>query len=119
MKNLFLVTLISLAGSSIFAQSDIVGTWNTGDQNTLVKIEQVDGFYTGIIISSDNDKAKPGTLIMKDVKHKKDKLEGKMFAIRKGKWLDAELHHTEDKLVIIISAGFRNKTVEWTKDSDT
>jgi hypothetical protein len=118
MKNLFLIAVFAIIGSSMFAQTDISGTWNTGDQNTMVKIEQADGVYTGTIISSDNDKAEPGTLIMKDVKPKKDKLEGKLFAIRKGKWLDAELLPSDDKLVITISVGFRGKTVEWIKDSN-
>ena len=41
MKNLILTVILALFSITLFSQTDISGTWNTGDQNTLVKIEKV------------------------------------------------------------------------------
>ncbi len=115
MKSIFLMTIFSLIVSSLFAQSDITGTWNTGDQNTHVKIENQEEVLTGKIISSDNPKAKPGSLLIKEVKLKRGKWKGQLYAPKKEEWYDAEFTKKGNKLEIVISVGFMSKTVEWTK----
>jgi uncharacterized protein (DUF2147 family) len=118
MKSVFLITLFSLIGSSIVAQSDITGTWNTGDQNTIVKIENRNDVITGKIVSSDNPKAKVGSLLIKDVTIKRGKWKGQLYAPKKDEWYDAEFTNKENILEVVISAGLMRKTVEWTKEGD-
>ena len=115
MKNLFLAILMTLIGISVLAKSDITGTWNTGDQNTIIEIEQQDGVYIGKIISSDNPKVKQGKVILKDVKPKKDSWTGKIYAPRRDEWYDAKISTSGNKLKLEMSVGFFSKTIEWTK----
>jgi uncharacterized protein (DUF2147 family) len=118
MKSILLIAIFGLIGSSVFAQSDIRGTWNTGEQNTLVEIGQEGESYTGKVISSNNDKLKPGTLLIKDVKLKKNKWKGQLYAPKKGEWYKAEFTNKGNILEIVLSVGFMSKTVEWTKEGD-
>jgi uncharacterized protein (DUF2147 family) len=116
MRNLFLAAVLCLIGSAGFAQSDITGEWHTGMDNTIVLIEKQNDVYSGKIISSDNENVKADTVILKNVKSIKDnKLEGELFSLRKGKWYDAEIINSDNKLTITISAGLLNKSVEWIK----
>jgi predicted small secreted protein len=68
MRNYLLVIVFCLFATTIFAQNNLTGTWNTGEQNTLVKIHEVDSVYVGEIISSDNPEVKLGKVIVKDFK---------------------------------------------------
>jgi uncharacterized protein (DUF2147 family) len=118
MRIIILMALFGLIGSSVFAQSDIRGTWNTGEQHTLVEIVKEGEAYAGKVISSSNDKLKPGTLLIKDVKLKKNKWKGQMYAPKKGEWYNAEFTNKGNTLEIVLSVGFMRKTVEWTKEDD-
>jgi uncharacterized protein (DUF2147 family) len=115
MKNIFLVIVLSLIGISVFAQSDIAGEWNTGDQNTVVKIEQDNGIYIGKIISSDNPEVKTGKLLVKELRQTKGTWKGKLYAPKRNEWYDADFVRKGNKLMVEISVGFFSKTIEWTK----
>ena len=115
MKNLILITALSIMSFSVYSQTDLTGRWNTGNHNTLVKIEQQNGVYTGKIVSSDNPKAEPGKIIIKNIKAQKDGWSGKLYAAKRGEWYDAEINRSTNKLIIEISVGFFSKTVEWSK----
>ena len=116
MKNIFLVIVLSLTGISVFAQSDISGTWNTGEQNTVINIEQDNGIYIGKIISSDNPEVKTGILLVKELRQTKNTWKGKLYAPRRNEWYDADFVRKGDKLLIKISVGFFSKTIEWTRN---
>jgi uncharacterized protein (DUF2147 family) len=115
MKKLFLVLIFSLLSSALFAQTDLTGTWNTGKDNTLVKIFEKDGVYVGEIESSDNPKAEIGKQLIKDLRNEDDEWAGKLYAIKKKEWVDAEMELIDDNLKITIKAGFFKKTIEWKK----
>ena len=105
-----------ISSLSMSAQQSIAGTWNTGKENTKIEITEVDGLYQGKIISSDNEQAKIGKLLLKDIKSVRKGYKGKLFAAKKGEWMDAELKEKDNKLSITVSAGFMSKTVEWFKE---
>ena len=115
MRYLVLVTLFSIVSFPIFAQSDITGTWNTGEQNTHVKIEKENDVFIGKVISSDNPKAKTGSTLVKEVKLKKNKWVGQLYAPKRGEWYNAEFTKKGNILEIEVSVGFMSKLVEWTK----
>ena len=115
LRNIVAVLIISLLSINSFGQSDVSGEWIVDEDNTLIKIEQDMGIYSGKIISSDNPKAPIGELIVKEVKQTKGKLEGKVFSLKRQEWYDAEFIPKENQLDVEISVGFYKKTIEWTK----
>jgi uncharacterized protein (DUF2147 family) len=116
LRNVFALLIISLFSSNSFAQSNVSGNWIVGEQNTVVKIEQHHGVYTGKIISSDNPKAEIGKLMVKELTQtKKGNWEGKVYSPKRKEWYDAEFTPQGNKLEITISVGFFSKTIEWIK----
>jgi uncharacterized protein (DUF2147 family) len=115
LRNVVVLIAISLFSLNSFAQSDVVGEWVVGKQNTLVEIEQHDDIYTGKIISSDNTKVKIGKLMVKELKKVKGKWKGKVYSPKRKEWYDAEFIPKENMLNIKIKVGFFSKTIEWIK----
>ena len=98
------------------AQDSITGTWNMGQENTVVEITEANGMYGGNIVSSDNSKAKIGNQILKDIKPNGGKWKGKMYSPKKDKWFDAVLEPNGDQLLVTVKAGVMSKTLEWKKE---
>ena len=117
MKKLLSVAL-TFCSLSVFAQSELAGTWDTGDDNTLIEIAETEGQMTGIIKSSDNSKAQIGNVILKDLKKEDDHYSAKLYAAKRGKWYDAEISPKANLLEITISVGFISKTLEWKKNGN-
>lgn len=114
MKNIILFVFV-LCSYAIYGQSNLVGTWDTGENNTKIEITAPEGAITGTIKSSDNPKATVGKIILKDVKKEGSHWEGKIYAAKKKQWYDAVLSEKEELLEIKISVGFFSKTLEWKK----
>lgn len=118
LKNVITVAMVILCSVTSYAQSqqDIAGEYSIGNQNTIIKIEQKDDVYSGRIISSDNPKAKVGTLMVEDLKQdKKGNWKGQVYAPKRDEWYDAEFAPKGNILEIKISVGFFSKTMEWKK----
>lgn len=116
MKKLSVLICILFATLSMNAQQSIAGIWNTGKENTKIEISEVDGLYQGKIVSSDNEKAQIGKLLLKDIKAVRKGYKGKLFAAQRGEWMDAVLKEKGNQLSITVSAGFMSKTIEWVKE---
>lgn len=67
MKKLAVLVLLLFGAISMNAQS-IKGLWNTGKENTIVKVEKVSCQFEGKLHASDNAKATAGKLIIEDLK---------------------------------------------------
>lgn len=115
MKNIILIISISLFGFPLFGQIALSGKWSIGSKNTVVEIEKNNDDFIGKIKSSDNPKAKIGTLIMKDVKLKNGKWKGVLYVPKKKEWCEAEFVPNQSMMVVRVSVGFFRKTVKWTK----
>lgn len=115
LKNVITVLMIALFSVTNYAQSktDLVGEWVVGKQNTVVKIELQDDAYCGAIMSSDNPKVEIGKLMVKDLKEKKGKWKGKVYAPQRNEWYDAEFIPKENTLDVKIKVGFMSRTMEW------
>jgi uncharacterized protein (DUF2147 family) len=113
-KTIMIITLCFL-GAALYAQTEITGIWNTGKDNTLVKIYEKDGVYLGEVVSSDNPKAEIGKQIIKDLKNKGGKWKGKLYAAKKKKWFNAKMDLEDDNLKITVKSGLFKKTIEWKK----
>ena len=105
----------SILSHCVFSQSNLTGTWNTGEDNTIIEIIEIDGKPNGKIKSSDNPKAKIGNVILKEVNKNGRIWEGKIYAAKRQEWYDAEITQKGNVLAIEISVGFFSKTVEWKK----
>lgn len=113
MKILLVLFSILFLSVSIYAQKSIEGIWDTGMENTKIEIKAADSKIEGKIYASDNSKAPKGKLMVKDVSKNNQVYKGKLYIIKKDRWVDAVFVRTGDKLIVTISAGFQKKTVEW------
>lgn len=114
MKYVATIALVLAMTFSLSAQTDIIGVWKVGEDNTKVEFYQKEqGVIDGKIISSDNPKAKIGKNLVKDVQYKAGEWKGKVYSPKKKKWYDATLERKQDKLEVAISVGFFSKTMEW------
>lgn len=111
-----MLCLLSILFSfSMNAQKSIQGTWNTGQDNTLIEIEEVNGVCNGTLVSTDKPGAKIGAIVVKEVKPSGSKWKGKVYSPKKKDWFDADLEAKGDKLTVTIKSGFMSKTVDWTR----
>ena len=113
MKQLSIILFILFSTLSINAQQPIEGIWNTGKENTKIEIKKSNNEIEGTILSSDNVKAPVGKLMIQEVVEKNGVFKGKLYAIKKGKWVDAEFTPKENSLEITIKVGFMSKTINW------
>lgn len=102
--------------TSISAQDFPKGVWLTGEENTKIETYQKEGAWYGKIVFSDNPNAKIGKDILQEFKLKDGQWQGKLFAAKRGKILDAIIESTEEALNITVSAGFFSKELAWKKE---
>ena len=111
-KAFILLTLfISLTA---FSQNEIVGTWDTGRENSIVEIYEDNGELFGKIISSDRAEV-VGKINLKNLQNKGDHWEGELFVFKRRSWYDVSIHEENDTLYLVISVGFFEKEIEWPK----
>ena len=108
--------LITLCSTSVIAQSELEGIWETGEENTKIEIGKVNGQLTGKIKSSDNGKATIGKVILKDLKKDGSNWTGQIYAARRGKWYNVEITPNQRILELEISAGIFSKSIVWKRN---
>ena len=106
-----LALFISLTALS---QNEIVGTWDTGRENSIVEIYEDNGELFGKIISSDRAEV-VGKINLKNLQNKGDHWEGELFVFKRRSWYDVAIHKENETLFVVISIGFFEKEVEWPK----
>ncbi len=111
-----LMCFILFSTLTLSAQQTPSGIWNTGKDNTKIEIKEENGVYAGKIVSSDNAKAEIGKLLLKEIELVDGEWKGKLFAAKKGKWMDAVLKEKGNQLLITVKAGLMKKTIEWVKE---
>jgi len=116
MKRLTIIILFIFSISFLFAQDFPKGIWLTGEENTKIETYQKEGAWFGKIVSSDNPKAKIGKDILQEFKFIDKQWQGKLFAAKRGKILDAIIEPTQEALNITVSAGFFSKELAWKKE---
>ncbi|MEL6650411.1 MAG: DUF2147 domain-containing protein [Bacteroidota bacterium] len=110
-----LFCLLSLSVLSLKAQTAPLGVWNTGTDNAQIEIVEVDGNYVGTLIASDNPEAKIGKQLIKDFKPDGEGWTAKLYAPKRGEWIDASLETKDNLLLITVGSGLMSKTLKWTK----
>ncbi len=112
------ISIVLLSLFAIFKNSpehDIIGTWNTLEDNTTIQIIEQKGMLTGRIKSSDNTKAQVGRLILKDLIKSGNSWTGKIFAVKKNQWYDVGITSEKNSLKLKIHVGFVYKNLIWKK----
>jgi len=107
-----------LAGLLVFsadlaAQGALDGRWNTGEDNSIVEVFERDSEVFGKLVSSDNDKAKIGTEILRNFKEVDGVWTGKIYSAKRDKLMDATVAPSADVLNISVSAGMGSKKLTW------
>jgi len=115
MKNTVMVLFLCFLGSSLLAQNNLLGQWDTGKENSLIEIYKCDEGYFGKVISSANSEAKVGMQIIKDLRYTDGKWLAQLYAVKRGEWYDAEFEVQDDNLEVIVSVGFFSKTINWSR----
>ncbi|HAS42206.1 MAG TPA: hypothetical protein DCS93_17145 [Microscillaceae bacterium] len=114
MKSLMIVFFCAVT-FSLQAQSPIDGVWNTRKDNSKIEITQTGDSWTGKLKSSNNKNAKIGKVILKDLKKSGDHWVGKIYVTRRDRWFDVKVFPKSNALELKVNAGFRSRTIEWTK----
>jgi hypothetical protein len=112
---LLIVACFCLFSSASIDSSTLEGTWDIGEDNTIITIVQENGQWVGKIKSSDKPKAKVGKVILKDLKKVGDKWEGTVYSAKKKDWFDVVITPKGDVLELKVSAGAFSKTKKWKK----
>jgi hypothetical protein len=111
-----IASLIFLLSSfSSVAQNSILGRWNTGQENTIIEIKEVQGKIEGRIIASNNIKAPIGKLILKDVYRENEHIKGSLYGLRKGKWFDVSFSPQPKNMEVALNAGWVTRKLNWKK----
>lgn len=100
---------------SVNAQQTMAGLWNTGNENTVIEMLQLNGEWLGQIHSSDNPGAIIGKTIIKDLEEKGDKWVGKIFVVKRQKWATVQITPQATQLDLVVSSGFSKKSIQWAK----
>ncbi|MDT0557166.1 hypothetical protein RM697_00815 [Ichthyenterobacterium sp. W332] len=116
MKNIATIFFLLFGIIAMNAQS-FESLWNTGKENTTVKIIKTGDLFEGFLDSSDNKKAPIGKLLIKDIKQSDGFYEGKIYVVKKKKWYKAKFELKSNILIITIYSGLMKKTVEWKKQN--
>ena len=98
-----------------YPNNDIIGTWNTLEENTKIQIIEEKGLLIGRIKSSDNSKAQIGRLIIKDLIKTKDSWSGKIYAVKRNEWYNVDITPKKNALNLKIHVGFLHKSIVWEK----
>uniref|UniRef100_UPI0040492E2B hypothetical protein n=1 Tax=Flavobacterium sp. TaxID=239 RepID=UPI0040492E2B len=109
MKFIIIVLGFLFTSSFMTAQHSIEGIWDTGKENTTIEIKN----GAGKIYSSNSSQATEGKLMIKDLKKEQKEYTGKLFIIRKNKWVDAVFVPNGNALTITVSVGLQSKTLKW------
>ena len=109
------ILLLNILITMFTPTNELSGLWNTNKDNTKVEIYEKDGEYFGEIVSSDNEKAKKGTVVLRNFTYKNGKWEGKLYSLRFNKLIDAKMINDNNILKITAKNGMKSKTFEWEK----
>ncbi|MEM1084386.1 MAG: DUF2147 domain-containing protein [Verrucomicrobiota bacterium] len=114
LRSLIIPALLMMA-SLAHADLPIEGRWLTPKAEGTVEIKVDEGVLIGRLVASTNEKAKLGTVILRDFVRSGDRWTGKIYTPKHDRVLDAELSIRDGELIVKVSAGFRSKSVTWTR----
>jgi len=109
------LAIIMLYSLTAFSQSDLAGIWDTGEENTLIEIAEINEKFIGKLKSSDNENAQIGRVILKDLEQNGTKWTGQIWAAKRQRWFDVEITPGKNLMELEIDGGILTKTVEWKK----
>ena len=111
----FIIGIIPYVCLNAQSKTDISGVW-LAESNTQIEIVAKNGIGSGKILSSDNEKANVGSMILKDLKKDGDESwEGQIYSAKKEAWYDVEIEREGDELQLEVSVGFFSKSLTWKK----
>ncbi|MDX2088664.1 MAG: DUF2147 domain-containing protein [Kofleriaceae bacterium] len=113
---LAMIVLLATHGIASAQPAPIEGRWHTPNNAATIEIYLAkDGAHYGKLVAADNPKAKPGTLILRSLKTAGDAWRGTIYAPERDRTLDVTVRRDGPQLKLRVSAGFRDKTIYWTR----
>ena len=114
MKNTILIAIIVLVVSGFESKKPTIeGKWNTGVENTIIRIYKTHTGWEGRTVSTDREGVKTNQLVLRGITEKDDQWEGEFYIPKLGVWLDATLVPAEDEMKVTAHTWLMSKTKEW------
>jgi uncharacterized protein (DUF2147 family) len=114
----FLMLFISISWSVMtFANTGMIeGKWLAENKSTEIMLNQVEpGVWLGVVTHSPMKPEMKGQQILSSIVKQPDGYKGKLYALKKAKYYDADIKVMEDTLEVEVKAGFFKKTMIWTR----
>lgn len=116
MKVLMLLISISWSVMTFANAEPIKGKWLAQNKSTQIEISQTEsGHWQGVVTSAPSKPELEGKQILSSIVEVSGAYKGKVYAIKKEKYYDANIMLIADTLKIEIGAGFFSKTIVWTR----
>jgi hypothetical protein len=110
-----IILIILLWSLSAFSQSSIEGKWNTTMDNTIIEIYKNSGKWEGKVVSSDNSKAEPGKVVMRNLIQVDTHWEGEFYIPMLRSWLNAKLVPGDEEMSVTAYSWLISRTKVWKK----
>ncbi len=92
-------------------EDDIVGIWDAGERK--VEIRKVEDRYIGSPI--DTLGVRRDEVEVLNLQYNKGKWKGKLYSVKKDKWMSVECTIKEEELELRVKAGIMKKTLNWAR----
>lgn len=116
MKILTLLLSISWSLMTFANVGTIEGKWLAENESTEITLSQVErGVWQGVVTRSPMKPEMKGQQILSSIVKQSDGYKGKLYALKRAKYYDADIKVMEDTLEVEVKAGFLSKTIVWTR----
>lgn len=105
MKLLLLTILISFISSSKSPK----GIWLHKEDTSRIEISEIDGKFSGKLISSRNPFLETGIEVIKDIEYKEGKWQGKLYIPKKKRWVHAIFKEKNNLLIVELDLGYEKQ----------
>lgn len=104
-----LTLALYLVTGSLFAQDEIIGTWDAGERS--VEIYKVDGRFIGSPI--DTLGVRRDEIEILNLEYDRGKWKGKLYSVKNDRLVNVECQIKEDELHLRVKAGMIRRTLKW------
>lgn len=115
MKPLILTSFLLLLALKTQAQKSIEGVWQTGKDNTIIHVQNIQNEWNGKVVSSDNENASPGKLVIRNMVWNGEIWEGEFYVPPLDSWLDATMEPEGNQAEVTVYVGWFSKSLTWVK----
>ena len=103
--------LVALFAIPLIGQESIVGIWDLGKENTHMEIYRSGEIWEGKAISSDNEKMKVGTLMLRNLVYQDGVWKGEFYIPKMKSWAKVTLTMEGENIRMTIRKSLMKKKI--------